>query len=158
MTGEKKAAETKATGTNKKVARPKTASRAGAATAQKASKKATTARHPARKTTDTEPASQVAKTARNTVSDAASKKTATVALEPGTTKRLMSGRVITAQERWRMISENAYYRAERRGFVEGNPAEDWVAAEAEIDAELVRTDTVVESEGGREGKVGTRPS
>jgi hypothetical protein len=27
----------------------------------------------------------------------------------------------------------AYYIAERRGFVPGNPLEDWVQAEAEID-------------------------
>jgi hypothetical protein len=33
----------------------------------------------------------------------------------------------------RMIETAAYYRAERRGFVIGHEAEDWFAAEAEID-------------------------
>ena len=146
MTGEKKAAEAKATGMSKKVTHSKTASPAEAATAAKASKKATAAARTPRQAGDvTAPPGQVTKTARNTVSDAATKKKATVALEPEPRKRSKSGRVITAQERWRMISENAYYRAERRGFVGGNPAEDWVAAKAEIDAELVRTGTVVES-------------
>jgi hypothetical protein len=143
MTGEKKAADAKATEADKKVARPKTASRAGAATDQKTSKKATTAPHPGRKTAADKATGQVAKTARNTVSDGAGKRKATGAREPEATKRSKSGRVITAKDRWRMISDNAYYRAERRGFEEGNSAQDWLAAEAEIDAELVRTNTVV---------------
>jgi len=35
-----------------------------------------------------------------------------------------------------MIAENAYLRAERRGFSPGHEDEDWVAAEAEVDALL----------------------
>lgn len=41
---------------------------------------------------------------------------------------------VTPLERWRMIGEAAYYRAEKRGFFGGNPMEDWAAAEQEIDA------------------------
>jgi|KBSMisStandDraft_5_1062788.scaffolds.fasta_scaffold1138747_2 hypothetical protein len=33
-----------------------------------------------------------------------------------------------------MIREAAYFRAEARGFGGGDPVEDWLAAEAEIDA------------------------
>nr|VFJ56558.1 MAG: Protein of unknown function (DUF2934) [Candidatus Kentron sp. FW]VFJ59724.1 MAG: Protein of unknown function (DUF2934) [Candidatus Kentron sp. FW] len=40
---------------------------------------------------------------------------------------------ITPEERWNMIAVSAYYRAEQRGFIGGNPAEDWIAAEKEID-------------------------
>lgn len=40
---------------------------------------------------------------------------------------------VTPLERWRMIGEAAYYRAEKRGFFGGNPMEDWAAAEQEID-------------------------
>ena len=36
----------------------------------------------------------------------------------------------------RRIAEAAYYRAERRGFEPGLEAEDWLAAEAEIQASL----------------------
>jgi|GEM_PF-1647080 len=43
---------------------------------------------------------------------------------------------ITEEERLRMIAEAAYHRAQARGSVEGNPDEDWLAAEAEIDAKL----------------------
>jgi hypothetical protein len=32
-----------------------------------------------------------------------------------------------------MIAETAYYLAERRGFVGGNPEQDWLEAEAQID-------------------------
>jgi hypothetical protein len=35
-----------------------------------------------------------------------------------------------------MIAQAAYLRAERRGFVGGNEVEDWLAAEAEVDALL----------------------
>lgn len=35
-----------------------------------------------------------------------------------------------------MIAEGAYLRAERRGFTSGHEAEDWLAAEAEVDALL----------------------
>jgi hypothetical protein len=35
-----------------------------------------------------------------------------------------------------MIEQAAYLRAERRGFAPGNETEDWLAAEAEVDALL----------------------
>lgn len=35
-----------------------------------------------------------------------------------------------------MISEAAYYRAEKRGFMPGLEADDWVQAEAEVMARL----------------------
>ena len=43
---------------------------------------------------------------------------------------------LTAEERYRMIAEAAYFRAEKRGFLGGNVAEDWLEAEAEIDRML----------------------
>ena len=39
-------------------------------------------------------------------------------------------------ERRCFIAEAAYFKAERRGFSEGGALEDWVEAEAEIDALL----------------------
>jgi hypothetical protein len=39
-----------------------------------------------------------------------------------------------------MIAEGAYLRAERRGFASGHEAEDWLAAEAEVDALLKARD------------------
>jgi hypothetical protein len=43
---------------------------------------------------------------------------------------------VTAEERYQLIAKAAYYRAEHRGFVPGAELEDWLAAEAEIDAML----------------------
>jgi hypothetical protein len=43
---------------------------------------------------------------------------------------------ITAEQRHKMICEEAYYRAERRGFSGGDPEADWVDAEVEIDRML----------------------
>ena len=41
-----------------------------------------------------------------------------------------------AQRRQRMIEEAAYFRAQRRGFVGGDPVADWLEAEAEVDRRL----------------------
>ncbi|MGA9667141.1 MAG: DUF2934 domain-containing protein [Gallionella sp.] len=41
-----------------------------------------------------------------------------------------------AMDREEMISVAAYFRAEHRGFAGGDPLDDWLAAEAEIDAML----------------------
>lgn len=41
---------------------------------------------------------------------------------------------ISPAERWLRIRENAYVRAQRRGFMGGNPFEDWVSAEEEVDS------------------------
>lgn len=43
---------------------------------------------------------------------------------------------VSAEERRRLIAEAAYFKAERRGFPEGSALEDWIEAEAEIDALL----------------------
>jgi hypothetical protein len=46
-------------------------------------------------------------------------------------------RILVSEEARRaMIAEAAYLRAERRGFATGNEEEDWLAAEAEVDALL----------------------
>lgn len=37
-----------------------------------------------------------------------------------------------------MVSRAAYFRAERRGFAEGSALQDWLEAEAEIDAKFER--------------------
>jgi len=43
---------------------------------------------------------------------------------------------LTGEARRVMIAEGAYLRAERRGFAPGHETEDWLAAEAEVDALL----------------------
>jgi DNA repair ATPase RecN len=43
---------------------------------------------------------------------------------------------VAPDERRRMIAEAAYFRAERRGFKDGDAVRDWCEAEAEVDARL----------------------
>lgn len=43
---------------------------------------------------------------------------------------------VSREERWRMVSEAAYYRARERDFRGGDDVADWLAAEAEVDARL----------------------
>ncbi|MDE1943669.1 MAG: DUF2934 domain-containing protein [Betaproteobacteria bacterium] len=40
------------------------------------------------------------------------------------------------EDREHRIAVAAYYRAERRGFLGGDPVVDWLEAEAEVDARL----------------------
>lgn len=42
----------------------------------------------------------------------------------------------TPEERRRLIEKAAYLKAEQRGFQGGNAEQDWLEAEAEIDADL----------------------
>ena len=43
---------------------------------------------------------------------------------------------VTREARHAMIAEKAYLRAEGRGFAPGREAQDWLEAEAEVDALL----------------------
>jgi hypothetical protein len=43
-----------------------------------------------------------------------------------------------------MISEAAYYRAEKRGFVGGDPTTDWREAEAEVDRLLIESPDAID--------------
>lgn len=55
---------------------------------------------------------------------------------------------ITAEQRYRMIAEAAYFRAQNQGFC-GDPALDWLSAEAEIDQVLIHS--------GQAGQAGLTP-
>lgn len=46
---------------------------------------------------------------------------------------------VRRKQRQRMIAETAYYRAQQRGFQGGDPLDDWLQAEAEIDHRLLGT-------------------
>jgi hypothetical protein len=43
---------------------------------------------------------------------------------------------LTPEARHTLIAESAYLRAERRGFAPGHETDDWLEAEAEVDALL----------------------
>jgi phasin family protein len=52
-----------------------------------------------------------------------------------TAKKAETKKSVSPLERWNMVTEAAYYRAQARGFLGGNPMEDWQEAEKAIDAE-----------------------
>lgn len=60
------------------------------------------------------------------------KSTAAIKSQPGpsASERKMP---VTPEQRYQMITKAAYFCAEKRGFVGGDPALDWLEAEAEID-------------------------
>ncbi len=47
------------------------------------------------------------------------------------------GSSIGADERERMIRDAAYFRYQQGGCVDGHDVEDWLSAEAEVDARLI---------------------
>jgi hypothetical protein len=51
-----------------------------------------------------------------------------------------SSAYVEPQEREAMIGEAAYFRSAHRGLEPGHEVDDWLAAEAEIDAALARGD------------------
>ena len=59
----------------------------------------------------------------------------TQAASPKTAERQPGKSVyMNREERWRMVAEAAYHKAEARGFAAGHEVEDWLAAERDIDA------------------------
>jgi len=63
--------------------------------------------------------------------------------KPGRDDRKPKGPAITPEERRQMISDLAYMKGEKRGGRPGDALQDWLDAEAEIDARLAS------EEGGR---------
>ncbi len=61
---------------------------------------------------------------------------------------------VTAEERWEMIAQAAYFRAEKGGFSE-DPLVDWLEAEREIDAMLEQRGALPAGKTG-EVQTGTR--
>jgi hypothetical protein len=63
------------------------------------------------------------------------------AAAPAETKKAPAAKKATAlsvspEHRYHMIATASYYLAERRGFAGGYEMQDWIAAEAQIDAQL----------------------
>jgi hypothetical protein len=50
------------------------------------------------------------------------------------------GAGVDAAERQRLIAEAAYLMAEQRGFEQGDPAQDWINAEEEVNRLLLQGD------------------
>lgn len=114
-------------GTATKKATPASAEKA-AATPKAAVKKPAAA-----KTAAAKPAAAKTAEAAAKKSTAAAKKSTAAAKKPATKRASGPKPVFTPEQRYLMIAEAAYYRSERQGFM-GDPVQNWVEAEAEIEA------------------------
>ncbi|MBA2410112.1 MAG: DUF2934 domain-containing protein [Gammaproteobacteria bacterium] len=54
----------------------------------------------------------------------------------GRTEKQTPSLTLTPEERWRMVAVAAYHIAEKRGFSPGNPLDDWLNAEREVESLL----------------------
>jgi hypothetical protein len=61
---------------------------------------------------------------------------ATVKLVSAFESALQEPARVTPELRWKMICDAAYHRAEHRSFAAGDPVQDWLEAEEEIDRRL----------------------
>jgi len=119
MADKKQATDEKAEGKGTKAPR-----KAPAAKKRAAPKKSTAKKAPAKKAT-----------AGKSTAAAAPRQGSSAAKKGGAAPR--SPLSVSAEERWRMIAEAAYYKAAARDFIGGDPVYDWLSAEAEVDAKLV---------------------
>lgn len=88
------------------------------------------------KTTTTGKAPAAKKTTVTAKKTVATKKPEAVAAKKSTSAVKAVKVRISEDERMRMIAENAYFRAERRGFVGGSTELDWLEAEKEVNSLL----------------------
>jgi len=110
----KKAGASAVSGSEKKTVRKKATAKRKTSVKKASAKKAVSRKSDSKKTV-----------AKKSVSKAGAKKTATT----GKTRRTS----LSADKRRRLVAEAAYLKAERRGFESGDPIEDWLEAEKEID-------------------------
>lgn len=54
----------------------------------------------------------------------------------GARKRPALGKSVSPEQRWKLIADAAFFKAENRGFAPGGEVADWLAAEMEVDALL----------------------
>jgi len=74
-------------------------------------------------------------TRKKTATTAAKKRASTKKVAPRKTAVAKTRLTVTAPEaRQQLIAESAFLKAERRGFEGGDPVEDWLEAEREVDS------------------------
>jgi len=53
-----------------------------------------------------------------------------------TTARKAQRKAVTPEQRYRLVAEAAFLKAEQRGFEGGDPVQDWLDAEQEVEGSL----------------------
>lgn len=61
---------------------------------------------------------------------------AKAATQERSAEKRTAGAKMVPEQRLKLIAQAAYFIAERRGFAPGNEVEDWLQAEAEIEARI----------------------
>jgi hypothetical protein len=77
------------------------------------------------------------RSSKSTGNKKSAKATQTAARKPRARASVPAAESATDLRR-QMIAEAAYLRAEQRGFGSGDPLEDWLAAEREVDTQLTK--------------------
>lgn len=103
-------------------------------TAKKAAPAKSAAKAAPAKSSAAKPAAKKSTAAKPVAAKPVAKKPAAKKAAPAKTAPAKKGNSITAEQRYRMIAEAAYYIAEKRGFAPGDPSRDWADAEAQIRA------------------------
>ena len=127
----------------KKVAPPPKALSGSKASSKPSSKPSAAAKPAAAKSAAAKPSSKTASSKQSnptavkkpSVTAASSKGNGTPATQKKSVKQMGSG-AVTPEQRYRMICDAAYFRAEQRGFIGGSPEQDWCDAEIEVDQQL----------------------
>jgi hypothetical protein len=127
----------------KKTKAKKAQAKTAKATAKPAAKKTATKKAVAKKTAVKKAEAKVAAPKKAAPKKAAAKKTVARKKAPAKTAATTPKRIISAEERYRMVEEAAYYKAEARHFAPGDTGADWLAAEAEVDARLADEGVIV---------------
>jgi outer membrane biosynthesis protein TonB len=116
----------------KSMPKPKKAVAAKKTTAKEETKKAVSPKAVAKK----EASKPVVKKAGTRAPAASVKGDGEIVKVKKTRKAASASAAVTPEQRYRMICDAAYYRAEQRGFIGGSPEQDWREAELEIDQRL----------------------
>ena len=95
-------------------------------------RKTTTGKTAAKKTVTSKKKAAKKKVAKK----ASAKKASATKTAPTTTTPATPRRTVSVEERRHMIAEAAYRKAYERQFRNGSPQQDWLDAEAEVDARL----------------------
>ena len=82
------------------------------------------------------PAGKQATADVKTAAKPAVRKAAPKKISASASKTTQKATTLSAEERRRLIAEAAYLRAEQRGFIGGDPVQDWMEAEADLDTRL----------------------
>lgn len=100
-------------------------------TKKAATKTAVSSAKPAEKKAAVSKAAEVAPVEKKPAAKKPAAKKSEASIKPTATKKLVKGMKVSDEQRYRMVAEAAYYRAESNQF-KSDPLRDWIEAEKDI--------------------------